>query len=101
MAFLLIFNYQGFKENKSSFSFAAKQKIVSFITANANNKPYSVSYSIEFGRNFGFEYLFWLSRFPPQQKLIKPVYTIVIPSNYGGIKPDLTIEDIGLVLPKK
>jgi hypothetical protein len=97
---LLFINSYNFLFQTTSFSFATKEKVVNFITSKADKKPYYVSYSIEYGRNFGFSYLFWLSQKEPSRDLRDPVYTIVIPSDFGGIKPDLLINDIGVVMPK-
>lgn len=100
VCFLLYVNSKEFFRQTMSFSFATKEKVVKFITTRAKNKPYYVSYSIEYGRNFGFKYLFWQSKKEPSTTLIHPIYTIVLPDNFGGIKPDLKINDIGIVLPK-
>lgn len=101
LGFLLTANAKTFLGQKTSFSLFTKQKVVHYITTQADNKPYYVSYSVDRARNFGFTYLFWLNGHIPSSTLIKPVYTIVIPFDYGGIKPDLTIDDVGLVLPKE
>lgn len=101
LGFFLLTNTQEFFAKKTSFSLFTKEKVVNYISTRAGNKPYYVSYSIDHGRNFGFSYLFWLSGHKPSSTLINPVYTIVIPYDYGGIKPDFKIDDIGLVLPKE
>ncbi len=99
LIFLLSVNTKEFLAQKTSFSLATKEKVVNFIVAKAGGKPYSVSYSVDYSRNFGFKYLFWQSGYSPREQLKPPIYTIVLPDNYGGIKPDLKIDDIGIVLP--
>ncbi len=94
--------YVGAHNTQGKFSLNYKDAAVSSIVNHQKGKgEYSVSYIADFGRNYGFQYLFLSSGFEPRKYVAVPAYTIVVPVGLVSID-DLseTFGSIGVIYPE-
>ncbi len=79
-----------------------KDSIVKSIVNNQpNDQDYSVSYIMERGREFGFQYLFKYYGHPPVNEIKPPIYSIVLPKRQVNPQElNSTGGEIGVIYPK-
>lgn len=89
-------------DNPNKITLYYKDSIVQeIIKRQPQNQEFYVSYINNLGWNFGFDYLFkYYGRIPQTREAKLPVYTIVIPKSLAIESLDISIGNIGLILPK-
>lgn len=106
LVFILITNLLLWHESLvkvTKFNLSQKDQVVKTIVEHQKGKgDFSVSYFMEFGRNYGFQYFFTLYGLTPREKITPPIYSIVIPKDRVAEK-DLSASfgDIGVIFPEQ
>lgn len=72
------------------------------IESNGEGKPLAIYYKTRPGEYIGFDYIFkYLGNTPIPISDKVPEYTIMIPSHWENLDPDIVIGDVGIRYPKK
>lgn len=79
-----------------------KNKIAAleFIKTHSQGEPIYLSHTMEPGVDGGFSYLEWYSGIDKREDEHLPIYTLIAPLDWQGIKPDYTFGDYGVNLPR-
>lgn len=107
LAILMIvngFTFAFIEEKGNNGGYVKRKAVADFITNDSMKKGYPcifVSYITTPGENVGFRYFFYLNNLVlnPLNGDI-PVYTIVKPDGFAGVKADYHFGAIGVVIPK-
>ncbi|MBI2309819.1 glycosyltransferase family 39 protein [Candidatus Collierbacteria bacterium] len=70
-----------------------------YIKKESGSRPIYISRTMERATNFGFDYLMDYVALVSTGNPNDPTYTLVVPADWQGIKPDKQFGDIGIVLP--
>ena len=78
-----------------------KLQAVQYIIGRSGNQPFQVVYDADFGRNYGFAYLFDYFSRPPSSNPDDPKFTLVVPELFRtGERSDIAFGSIGIINPK-
>ena len=78
-----------------------KLQAVQYIISRSSNQPFQVAYDTDFGRNYGFAYLFDYFSRPPSHNPSDPQFTLVVPEFFRtGERSDVAFGSIGIINPK-
>lgn len=89
-------NFLSFLKLENGLGLAYKKQAAKYIVDDASGKDFYVSYLVERGYKTGFDYLFYYYGHQPVREVVKPLYNIVIPSNFLGVKADIRFGNIGI-----
>lgn len=79
-----------------------KFQAVQYIISRSGGKPFRVVYDTDFGRYYGFGYLFDYYKITPSANPQDPAFTIVIPEFFRtGTRSDVAFGSIGIINPKE
>lgn len=88
---------------RDNFNLKQKDQAVKAIVDHQRGKgEFSVSYFTEYGRHYGFQYLFKYYGLEPRSDIKPPIYSIVLPKGQVADK-DLSVwfGDIGVIFPEE
>ncbi|OGY11524.1 MAG: hypothetical protein A2784_02525 [Candidatus Chisholmbacteria bacterium RIFCSPHIGHO2_01_FULL_48_12] len=82
-------------------SLERKLQTVQYIISRSGNQPFQIAYDTDFGRNYGFAYLFDYFNRPPSHDPHDSQFTIVVPELFRtGERSDIAFGSIGIINPK-
>ena len=104
--FILIF-FLGFKtldilsSSLPPDSLYNKMRAAQYIISRSGGQPVRIDFNTDFGRYYGFSYIFDYYQFKPSDNLKDPAFTIVIPEFFRtGQRSDIAFGSIGIINPK-
>lgn len=104
ISFTIQFRYQKLSSQPTNhFLLGNKLEVVRhIIDKNGDGNPLAIYYKTRPGEYIGFDYIFkFLGNTPVPIADTVPEYTIMIPSHWENLDPDIVIGDVGIRYPKK